>query len=186
MYQAAYEDGMLPDNQAIELLRLLREANPSVVLEIGTFFGHTTRRMAEELPAATIHTIDLPLDYSIKRDAVGLMKDDYHLIRRRVPGREFLGQSCASRIVQHFGDTATWDFQQAVGATFFFIDGSHTYDYCKNDSEKCFSLCGGRGTFVWHDFDHPGVYQLISEWRLFLKRSISILPHTNLVYWRST
>jgi hypothetical protein len=183
MYQATYEDGMLPDAYAAELLRLLRRVNPSVVLEIGTFFGHTTRRMAEALPEAIVHTVDLPIDYG---GGGGLVKSDPHLIHRRVPGREFLGRPCASRIIQHYGDTATWDFQEAAGATFFFIDGSHTYEYVRNDSEKCFSLCSGCGVFVWHDvdIDHPDVFRFIWEWRAH-GCDIQLIPQTNLVYWNS-
>src|SRR5215467_10856682 len=52
------------------------------------------------------------------------------LLRRRVVGREFKGHECASRIRQHFADTASWDFREAGQPTFFFIDGTHTYEYC--------------------------------------------------------
>jgi hypothetical protein len=161
-YRTSYEDGALPDDQAELLLAILVDKNPKEVLEIGTFFGHTTRRMAEALPGAIIHTVDLPLSYS------PLDKDDFHLINRRRVGREFHGRACAERIVQHFADTGTWDFREAGAPTFFFIDGSHTYEYVKNDSVKCFELASGCGTFLWHDLDdnHPQVGALLNEWRI--------------------
>jgi Methyltransferase domain len=179
-----YEDGMLPIEQAIALLSILVVEAPAEVLEIGTFFGNTTKLMAENLPAATIHTVDLPESYSPKNDPAKIPKDDPWLIKRRSVGKEFKDHRCKNRIKQHFVDTATWDFHEAAGATFFFIDGSHTYEYCKNDSDKCFALCGGQGIFVWHDCDdnHPGVLTLLSEWRR-LGRDVIRIAGTPLAYW---
>ncbi len=182
-----YEDGMLPSEQAMALLAILIAEAPAEVLEIGTFMGHSARKMAENLPTAIIHTVDLPQEFSAESDpAKDILKDDFHLIARRVVGREFAGRPCASRIKQHFADTATWDFRQAGNSTFFFIDGSHTYEYCKNDSEKCLELCDGRGVFLWHDCDetHPGVIKFVSEWRR-RGRDIRRIAGTSLAYWKS-
>jgi hypothetical protein len=182
-----YEDGMLPSEQAMVLLAILIAEAPREVLEIGTFMGHTTRQMAENLPDAIIHTVDLPESFSAEGDPEkSLPKDDFHLITRRVVGREFLGQPIAARIKQHFGDTAGWDFKSAGHPTFFFIDGSHTYEYCKNDSEKCFELCGGRGVFLWHDCDevHDGVVRFVHEWRR-QGRDIKRIFGTPIAYWKN-
>lgn len=183
-----YEDGILPLCDGLGLLSILVAEQPREILEIGTFMGHTTRAMAENLPEAMVHTIDLPMDFapSQTQDA-NLPKDDFHLIGRRVVGREFKNQPCEKRIVQHFGDTATLDFSKIGAPNFFFIDGSHTYEYCKNDSEKCFALCHGKGVFLWHDCDqtHPGVVQFISEWRA-AGRDIVRIGGTGLAYWKSS
>jgi hypothetical protein len=181
-----YEDGMLPSEQALALLSILVAEAPREVLEIGTFMGHTTRYMAENLPEATIHTVDLPPDFSPAADPnVGIPKDDFHLITTRKVGREFSNLPCAARIKQHFADTAVWDFREAGYPTFFFIDGSHTYEYCKNDSEKCFELCGGRGVFLWHDCDenHSGVLRCLSEWRR-RGRDVRRIAGTPIGYWK--
>lgn len=182
-----YEDGMLPSEQLMALLAILVSESPSEVLEIGTFMGHTTLHLAENVEAATIHTVDLPEDFTDGQDQPELPpKDDFHLIARRRVGREFKAGPCASRIRQHFEDTATWDFRTAGNPTFFFIDGSHTYEYCKNDSEKCFELCNGRGVFLWHDCDdaHPGVVRLILEWRN-KGRDVRRIAGTPIAYWKS-
>ena len=120
-----YEDGMLPSNQAMTILAILVAENPNEALEIGTFMGHTTRQMAENLPTATIHTVDLPIDFSEEGGQQHLPKDDFHLIQRRIVGREYEGQPCAFRIKQHFADTATWDFHEA-GAPHFSSSTVHT------------------------------------------------------------
>jgi hypothetical protein len=182
-----YEEGMLPSRDAFVLLASLAAESPREVLEIGTFMGHTTRLLAENCETATIHTIDLPPDYSAEKDREGgIPKDDFHLIGRRVVGREFLGQECSARIKQHFADTAILDFQEVGSPTFFFIDGSHTYEYCKNDSEKCFELCKGKGVFFWHDVNdlHPGVVRFVNEWRK-MGRDIRRVKDTDLGYWKS-
>jgi hypothetical protein len=182
-----YEDGMLPNNELMVLLSILVADSPEEVLEIGTYMGHTTRQMAENLRTATIHTVDLPEHFSVK-DSIEqqLPMDDFHIIKRRIVGREFKGQACESRIKQHFVDTASWDFNSAGHPTFFFIDGSHTYEYCMNDSEKCLDLCKGHGVFLWHDCDdrHPGVVRLVLEWRR-QGRDIRRIFGTSMAYWKS-
>lgn len=182
-----YEDGMLLSEQTMALLAILVAEAPKGVLEIGTYMGHTTRQMAENLETATIHTVDLPASFSSQcgPEQNTPMKDDFHLINRRIVGREFKDCPCASRIVQHFADTASWDFQEAGQPTFYFIDGSHTYEYCKNDSEKCFALVEGPSIFLWHDCDdrHPGVVRFLSECRgrgMDIKR----IAGTDLAYWK--
>ncbi len=180
--------GALRSHEAISLLAILVDENPSVILEIGTFMGDTTYLMASNCPNATIHTLDLPLDFVPSADRVThVVKDDFHLIASRSPGSAFLGTPEASRIQQHFADSAVWDFNQAAGATFFFIDGSHTYSYVKSDSENCLKLCGGKGVFLWHDVDveHSAIPRFLDEWRQ-LGRDIVRLPDTRLAYWKAT
>jgi hypothetical protein len=182
-----YEGGMLPPHEAMALLAILKAENPGEVLEIGTFMGHTTKAMAENLTDSIIHTVDLPPDFSEDQDIKnGPPKDDFHLIARRVVGREYKRQTVEPRIRQHFGDTAAISFQEFGKPSFFFIDGSHTYEYCKQDSEKCLALCGGTGTFLWHDcnIEHPGVIRFVKEWRS-LGRNIVIVRGTTLAYWKS-
>lgn len=182
-----YEDGMLPVKEAMALLAIVVTEQPKEILEIGTYMGHTTKLMAENLKNSTIHTIDLPEDYNTDIDPIEIPKDDFHLIRRRMVGREFKGHSCEKTIKQYFADTAEWDFREAGKPELFFIDGSHTYEYCKSDSEKCFELAGGKGVFLWHDCDvnHPGVVKLISEWRA-LGRNVVRIQDTSLAYWKNT
>jgi hypothetical protein len=183
----AYEDGILPMQDAIALLSIMAKERPALVLEIGTFMGHTTKAMAENMPTATIHTVDLPTDFSAEKDVQqNLPKDDFHLIKRRIVGREFKDTPVGQRIVQHFGDTAEFDFRTVGRPSFFFIDGSHTYEYCKNDSERCLAIAPKRSTFLWHDcdVDHPGVGRLVSEWRR-AGRNVVRIDCTALAYWRN-
>jgi hypothetical protein len=162
----SYVDGSLPWCDIVPLLAVLVDRAPKAVLEIGTFNGHTTRLFALNLPSSTIHTVDLPTNFSTESDVSPLKKDDFQLIMGRSVGNEYRSDPSISNVVQHFGDTATWNFRNAQGATFFFIDGSHTYEYARNDTEKALAACSGHNTtFIWHDCDefHPGVVRWLRD-----------------------
>jgi predicted O-methyltransferase YrrM len=180
-----YQDGQLPDDQAFILLSILMAAAPSAVLEIGTYFGHTALHMAENLPLSIIHTVDLPLDF-VSFAPTQWAKTDHHLITKREVGKCFQGHPASARIIQHFADTAHWDFHETGQPvpSFFFIDGSHSYDYVKNDSGKCYELCDSDGIFVWHDVDenHGAVIRVLQEW-LELDRDIRQITGTPLAIW---
>jgi len=180
------ESGALPLEQYIALISILVAEHPTDVLEIGTFTGKTTKTMADNLPFGTIHTVDLPPDFQKSNDTKSeIPKDDFHLIERRVVGKAFKGTPSEKRIKQYFADTAQWDFKTSGRPTFFFIDGSHTYGYCKNDSEKCLEWCKGGEVLLWHDCDnrHPGVVKFILEWRK-QGRNIVRIKGTPLGYWK--
>jgi hypothetical protein len=183
-----HQEGALPMHELTALLAIVATEQPNEVLEIGTFMGCTTREMAEALDHSVIHTVDLPEDFAANSSGASpLPKDDWYLIRDRVVGREFKGTPAALRIHQHFADTATWDFREAGHPTLFFIDGSHTYEHARHDSEQCYRVCEGKGVFLWHDCDfrHPGVERTLFEWRQ-LGRDVRRIAGTTLGYWKSS
>jgi hypothetical protein len=182
----SYEDGMMPLYDALPLLSILALEDPKEVLEIGTFMGHTARAMAETLDSAVIHTVDLPEDFAGDKPGSGsIPKDDFHLIAKRRVGREFKDAPFANRVIQHFGDTAELDFSALGKPTFFFIDGSHTYEYCKNDTDKCLAISSPGATFLWHDCDrnHRGVMRCLLEWRA-MGRDVVRIAGSSLGYWK--
>ena len=81
------ETGALPYNQAVALISVLVKEQPKIALEIGTFLGHTTKLMAQNIPDLKIHTVDLPENFDDKKDNSILEKDDFHLIHTRKVGR---------------------------------------------------------------------------------------------------
>ena len=184
----AYEDGMLPLRDALPLLSIAVAEQPRSIVEIGTYMGHTARALAQNLPDATVHTIDLPPDFSPAQtpDAAAMPKDDFHLIAKRRVGREFLGTKFEQRIVQHFGDTAQMDFAALGPASFFFIDGSHTYEYCRSDTEKCLEIARPGAVFLWHDCDetHVGVVRALKEFRA-REHDVAVIAGTALGYWKN-
>ncbi len=159
-----YVEGSLPLCDLVALLSVVVDRAPGTVFEIGTFNGHTTRLMALNVPNAQIHTVDLPEDFTgtpaEQPSGDGPEKDDWHLIQSRRVGAQYRADPSITNVTQHFGDTAKYPFP---AADLFFIDGSHTYSYVRNDTEKAFAT-GSAKTLLWHDCDrgHPD----ISRWLL--------------------
>jgi hypothetical protein len=155
------EDGMIPYNDALALLSILLAESPNQVLKIGTYMGHTAHAMAENLENATIHTIDLPSDFSASEEV-------------------------DNRIVQHFANTVVMDFAQIGRPSFFFIDGTHTYEHCKSDSEKCLILCPHGGTFSGMSVMRYIWVSLNSYWNGAGRgRNVVHIDGTSLAYWKS-
>jgi hypothetical protein len=155
-------DGTMQIADLLPFLSLFAAKKPAVAFEIGTFFGTTTAMMALNSPGTVIHTLDLPPENV--SGATRLVQDDFHLIRDRRLG-EALQLVPRGQVIQHLGDSATWDYSPVREATFVLIDGAHTYEYIRSDTEKCLAACRRPATFVWHDCDlyHPGVVQWIAE-----------------------
>src|SRR5260221_1491730 len=161
-----YVDGALPYLDIMALLALLDDWKPDLILEIGTFNGATTAAMALNAPGAMIHTVDLPLNFDPAQKEAGAMpKDDFHLIEQRRVGEAYASLPEIKNIVQHFADSSKWDFTPVKGASFFFIDGAHTYEDARNDTEKCLSVGAPRSRFIVHDCDerHADVVRYLFE-----------------------
>ncbi len=159
-------DGSLGIQDQIALMSLLRDRQPRLVVEIGTYNGATTKLIALNLPDAKVHTLDLPPDIDSEQLYQSkLPKDDFHLIGNRRVGDAFLSDPAITNVTLHYGDSATWGFSPVQGLDFVFIDGSHTYQYIRNDTIRCAEAAAGRATFVWHDFDysHYDVVRYLTE-----------------------
>jgi hypothetical protein len=156
-------DGALPLSQLVQLLALAVDCQPGVILEIGTYFGTTTKALALAIPSATVHTVDLPLDWVPSHSKAGLVPDEHEFIASRKVGVAF--ENGPPNIVQHLVDTGSWSFAPAAGATLIFIDGSHTYEFVKNDTLRALAICGKPATIVWHDCDpgHTGVVRWLAD-----------------------
>lgn len=160
-------DGTTPFRDLVAILSLAKLQQPKAALEFGTYFGSTTANLAMNLPDARIHTIDLPEDDTAASALVeGRPIDDLHLIKGRQLGKAFRGTPLEQRIVQHQGDTATYDYSVIQDpVSFVLVDGSHTYDYARSDTLRAFSVAKGECTFLWHDCDefNPGVLKWLVE-----------------------
>ena len=69
---------------------------------------------------------------------------------------------------------------------FAFVDGSHSYDYVKNDTEKLLRLLAPSGVIVWHDYCRawPGVVRYLNE--LGTTLPLRYVDGTTLVYLKRT
>jgi hypothetical protein len=70
----------------------------------------------------------------------------------------FSGRDVASKIHLLHGDSATFDFSPwHRRVDLFFIDGAHSYEYVRSDSERAFACVRPGGAVAWHDFGRSGV-----------------------------
>lgn len=147
-------DGNVSELELILLSRLAREANARTVFEIGTFDGRTTLNLAANSPPdARIYTLDLPRDW-LERTASNVEPHERQFVDKAESGERFRTTLYASRIVQLYGDSATFDFSKYYDSIdLVFVDASHAYEYVINDSLQALRLLrNGRGTIVWHDY----------------------------------
>jgi len=140
------------------LASLVKAANASKVFEIGTFDGRSSRAMALNLvPDGCLVTLNLPPGEGV--NSAGVCNVDTGLNTKVISGNRFLGTLEAACIRQVYGDSATFDFGPYEGCMdLVFIDGSHVFDYVKNDTEAAIRMIKPAGGWIlWHDATLYGV-----------------------------
>lgn len=159
-------DGNIGLLELIVINKLVRLSNPVNLLEIGTFDGRTTLNLAANSPDnARVYTLDLPAD-QLDAAKLPLTRGEKRYIRKGTSGSKYRGTDCERKIIQLYGDSAAFDFSPYVDRMdFIFIDGSHSYEYVRNDSKICLNLLNKtKGVIVWHDYmKWQGVTQALNE-----------------------
>jgi predicted O-methyltransferase YrrM len=142
--------GSMTITEISSLCHLVAARRPRKVLEVGSFRGLTTLNIAMNAPDAEIHTLDLPPDFDPAQTR--FENNDANTIRAR--GFYYYdGREEASRIRQHYGDTATFDYAEVGGGVdFCLIDAAHSYEYVRNDTAKALPLMADGGLMLWHDY----------------------------------
>ena len=140
------------------LSTLIKAVNPGTIFEIGTYNGFTTLHLAvNSQPSCRIFTLDLPENYDEKQ-ASKFSYDDLlvvHLSQKTVLHRFYKGHPLEGKIKELFGDSSTYDYSPYEGKMdVVFIDGNHSFDFVKKDTENAFKMLSSQGIIVWHDFDY--------------------------------
>jgi predicted O-methyltransferase YrrM len=143
----------------VALCLLCRYMQPEVVFEIGTLNGYSAYHFALNAPQARVHTLDLPKDAAVPLALPATILDHAHIAGSRTAARYcFEGTAEADRIECLFGDSASFDYSPFHGRVdLFFIDGSHSYEYVKSDTEQALRCCRPGGVIAWHDYGRMGV-----------------------------
>ena len=139
----------------LSLVLLMKRVAATRVFEFGTYKGVSITQLALNLPPESlIYTLDLPEDSAVTRllipdpdeAAITVEKGKGTLVPPELKGHiTFLQQ-----------DSATFDESPYVeGIDFVFVDGAHSYDYVKNDSEKGWRMLCKGGIIAWHDVRTP-------------------------------
>ncbi|OGW69846.1 MAG: hypothetical protein A2036_01390 [Omnitrophica bacterium GWA2_50_21] len=146
---------------------LVKQVDARQIFEFGTFDGRTTLNMAaNSCESAKVYTIDLPRE-QMNATQLALDSDEKILIDKESSGERFHGYPEEKKIVQLYGDTATFDFKPYFDSSdFIFIDASHSYEYVLNDTLIALKLLkSGKGIILWHDYDSAfdGVTKALNE-----------------------
>ena len=139
--------------------KLIKVHNPITLFEFGTYNGRTTLNMASNCAEkGIVYTLDLPKDppVSTKPETHDVDKSffDGRLVDKEIIGSKYLGTDYERKIIQLYGDSATFDFSPFFDTIdFIFIDASHYYEYVLNDSRKALKLLrNGQGVILWHNY----------------------------------
>jgi len=170
------------------LSTLVKELNPQTVFEIGTYNGFTALHLAvNSPPACRIFTLDLPPDYDVGK-VVASSYDDLLVIKlsqQTISQRFYKKHPLENKITELYGDSAGFDFSPYYGKVdIVFIDGNHSFEYVKSDTENAFKMLSGHGIIVWHDFDyiiHKDVFFYLND--LAAKYPIYSVPHTRFAIY---
>lgn len=149
------EYGSLPFPEWLTLSTLCQCLKPKRVFEIGTFKGSSTLALAANTPEGTeIFTLDLDPN---KRDQIKLPLAIGELAGVSfVVGEHYRGTPFEPKIHPLYGDSASFDFRPyEKGVDLVFIDGNHSYENVKLDSENAFRMLRPGGIIVWDDYS-PG------------------------------
>jgi hypothetical protein len=160
------------------------------IVEIGTFDGRTTLNLAvNSPPKSPVFTLDLPAKAKTK---FALRRREREFIDKPISGERY--RKCAApwrdgsaKIVQFLGDSATYDWSAHYGkAGLVFVDGAHSYEYARHDSEVAFRLAAPRAMIIWHDYGiWAGVSQALDELESARRLGLRQLQGTSLVFWRA-
>ena len=137
--------------ESLCLALLLRKTAALRVFEFGTYLGISTTQLALNVaPTGSVFTLDLPED----DPRVRLKIDDVSetaLTAIRDKGR-LIPADLLAKVVFLKKDSADFDESPYAGTMdFVFVDGAHSADYVRNDSEKGWRMLRPGGVIAWHD-----------------------------------
>ena len=158
IHDLEHKDGNTSVLEYFVLGLLACKYNPKRIFEIGTFDGRTTTNFAANTSDSTeIFTLDLPKS-KLGQTAMPIHQWEECYVDKEKSGKRFEGDKLKKKIVQLYGDSASFDYSPFINSCdFVFIDGSHMYEYVINDTNMALKLLKPEGgVIIWHDFS--------SEW----------------------
>ncbi len=134
------------------LALLLKKVRASRVFEFGTYKGVSVTQLALNVPEQSrICTLDLPEGQTDV--ALSIPDPDELRIAREAGKGDLVPSDIRPRIEFLKQDSAKFDDTPFRGQMdFIFVDGAHSADYVKNDSEKGWRMLRSGGVIAWHDY----------------------------------
>jgi len=167
--QATPKSGNISFFELIAINTLVKFLGKGTFLEFGTFDGRTTTNIAANADSVdTVYTVDLPPENKFKTklpiaDGKHEVDDELGFIGHQ--DKIFNHPPFNLSIKQLWYDTAEFPVDQFLNKVdFMFIDASHSYQYCMNDSIKGHLIVKDGGFIAWHDYNGwPGVTKALHD-----------------------
>lgn len=181
------ENGNITIKELIIISQIVKDNNPKNIFEIGTFNGRTTINLANFSPQdSTVYTLDLPKK-DIETAKFSIEEGDRKYIDKNIIGERY--QKNTDKIIQLYGDSATFDFNPYYGKIdFVFVDGAHSAPYVLNDTEIAFKLIKDGGIILWHDYGvWRGVIKVLNNYyrKDFRFKNVKHIEGSSLVYYKN-
>ena len=127
------------------LAAMMRLSKATRVFEFGTYKGVSTTQLALNLPeGGMVFTLDLPEDHPVYISYSQLPSESG--MKMLVP------PDLNHKITFLKEDSADFDTTPYRGTMdLVFVDGYHSYEYVKNDTEKGLEMLRPGGIIAWHD-----------------------------------
>jgi predicted O-methyltransferase YrrM len=162
------------------LAALIKKTNAMRVFEFGTYKGVSTTQLALNInDEGKVFTLDLPEDHP--QYALEISNElERHIAAESGKGI-LLPYDLLSRVEFLRADSATFDttpYRETMDLVF--VDGAHSYEYVKNDSEKGLEMLKKGGIIAWHDciHNHPDVVKYLKK----MHTKITLINGTALAY----
>jgi len=146
-------EGVGDANYYYALGSIARALQPRTIMEIGTYLGLGSLTFALNTVAdCRIFTVDLP-DEKFEADPEA---GDWQFVQN---SRGRVGSAwrnyppeISAKIIQLRGDSRTIGLDEVGHPDLIFIDGGHSYEIVKSDTERALSILAPGGALLWDDY----------------------------------
>ena len=147
------------------LAALSHLVNAKRIFEFGTYKGVSTTQLILNLAeGGMVFTLDLPEDHPAY--SLPIPKPEERSIAAEGGKGILIPRDLLDRVIFLSDDSAKFDETPYLGSMdLVFVDGAHSYEYVKSDSEKGWRMLRPGGIMAWHDCNanHPDVVRYIRE-----------------------
>ena len=150
---------------------------PGNILEVGAHYGETTREFALAYPDRLVYAVDYPGNPTLSVEQLQDLPPSAKAVEaaRDLPNVRVLLQ-----------DSRSLDYSTLPDIGFVFIDGDHSFDGVRADSELAFAhFARHPGTVAWHDcypHEHIAVHAYLSMLSQKWPGRVKMVIGTTLAY----
>lgn len=164
------------------LAALANLVSATQIFEFGTYKGVSTTQLALNVGEnGRIFTLDLPEDHPAY--SLPIPRPEERKIAAEGQKGILIPRDLRDRVTFLQSDSATFDEEPYLGSMdLVFVDGAHSYEYVKSDTEKGWRMLRPGGVIAWHDCvaSHRDVVRFIKNGDFDAK----LVAGTSLAYAR--